>query len=318
MLARVILLVCGFCLWGLNAVAQSDRVVALVVAGDDGMNRADAFQAQLQTMGAETLRAQSANSTQLRSILKRFAREAADSRATLVYIDIPIVTFEGRAFVLPTGSGLTKATDLFTRSIPLQAFARSSAQAAQGGAVVATVAAMRDELPSGLSLATAAPQPVAGSSPVLVMAPDAFGPALDILATAAALDKVELGALLNAMVRTEGATLSDVPARPVFLKQPAAAEDSVEVAAVEPVLTEAEAASEDGQTREELEVLEQSLTRSAKRSVQQSLRARGHYRGLVDGIFGRQTRAAISAYQNSRSEEQTGILTRRQLLDLST
>ncbi len=318
MLARVILLICGFCLWGLSAVAQSDRVVALVVAGDDGMNRADAVQAQLQTMGAETLRAQSANSTQLRSLLKRFAREAADSRATLVYIDLPIVTFEGRAFVLPTGSGLTKATDLFTRSIPLQAFARSSAQAAQGGSVVATVAAIRDGLPADLSLATAAPQPAAGSSPILLATPDAFGPVLDVLATAATLDTVELGALLNAMDRVDGTTLSDVQPRPVFLKQPAVTEGNAEVAAVTPVLTEPTSPSDDTQSREELEALEQSLSRSAKRSVQQNLRTRGHYRGLVDGRFGPQTRAAISAYQDSRSEEPTGILTRRQLLDLST
>ena len=318
MLARVVLFVCGICLLASGAAAQSDRVIALVVADEDGANRADAFQAQLQTMGAETLRAQSANSTELRSLLKRFAREATDSRATLVYIDIPIVTFEGRAFVLPTGSGLTKATDLFTRAIPLQAFARSSAQAAQGGAVVATVAATRDVLPTDLSLATTAPQPVAGSSPVLLAMPVAFGSVLEVFASAAELDKVELGALLNAMARADGATLSDVPPRPVFLKQPDVAEGSVEVTAVAPALAEPDNPSEDGQTREELEVLEQSMSRSAKRSVQQNLRTRGYYRGLVDGKFGPQTRAAISAYQNSRSEEQTGILTRNQLLDLST
>ncbi|MEO9573078.1 MAG: peptidoglycan-binding domain-containing protein [Tateyamaria sp.] len=299
-------------------MAQSDRVVALVVAGDDGENRADAFQAQLQTIGAETLRAQSANSTELRSLLKRFAGEAADSRAALVYIDLPIVTFEGRAFVLPSGSELNKATDLFTRSIPLQAFARSSVQAAQGGSVVATVAATQDDLPTDLSLATAAPQPATGSSPILLAAPDAFGPILDILATAAPLDTVELGALLNAMARVEGATLSDVQPRPVFLKQPAVAEEDVEVAAVTPVLKEPASPTDEAETREELEALEQSLSRSAKRSVQRNLRTRGFYRGLVDGSFGPQTRAAISAYQNSRSEEQTGILTRRQLTDLST
>ncbi|SFO84415.1 Putative peptidoglycan binding domain-containing protein [Cohaesibacter marisflavi] len=80
--------------------------------------------------------------------------------------------------------------------------------------------------------------------------------------------------------------------------------------------TTAPAASDE--TLEELELLEQTLSRAAKRTVQRALRNQQLYKGLVDGIFGPQTREAIEAFQKSRSEKQTGILTRRQLLDLSS
>ena len=300
----------------LASAATEDRVVALVVAGTDGAERADAVQTQLQAMGAETLRAQAPGNAQLRSILKRFAREAAGARATLVYLDLPAVAFEDRMFILPADAIVDRPTDLFTFGIPIKAFARSSAQSEQGGAVIATVVAPDLDLPANVAAASQAPPPVPGSSPVLVTAPDGYDPLLRALENAAAQDSVEIGALLNAVMAAGAATLSETPPRAAYLKQPEVVATETPVFA--PVVAPEDAQSATVETQEELESLEKSLSRSARRTLQRGLRDRGHYRGLVDGIFGPQTRAAIIAFQASRSEKETGVLTRRQLLDLSS
>ena len=149
--------------------AQTDRFVALVVSGDDGTERADVVQEHLQSFGAETLRANSPNNAQLRSILKRFAREAADARVSVVYLDVPVVKYNDRAFALPTDARIARDTDLFTQGIPLQAFARSAAQAAQGGAVITTRADMPGVMPVSVTELVAAPDPVPGSSPIVLL-----------------------------------------------------------------------------------------------------------------------------------------------------
>lgn len=63
---------------------------------------------------------------------------------------------------------------------------------------------------------------------------------------------------------------------------------------------------------EELQAFENNLSRSDKREIQRGLRALGFYRGLIDGLFGRQTKSAIEAYQESIGAEPTGLLTEDQ------
>ncbi|MBE3638573.1 peptidoglycan-binding domain-containing protein [Mangrovicoccus algicola] len=293
------------------AGAQTGRIVALVVsAGGDGA-RADAVQAALQQLGAETLRADRPGNAQLRSVLKRFAREATDSRAGLIYVDAPVVRFEDRAFILPEGAGLSHPTDLFTQAIPLRAFARSAAQAAEGGAVLATRAEPRTALPAGVDAAAAPPEPAPGSAPVALLEPAAFAALEAILSERSGREEVELGEILDAVAALAGAEVAGRPAAPVFLRAPARA-----APAPVPVAAGLAAAPEVPETLEELALLEQSLSRSAKRAIQRQLRGLDHYRGLVDGIFGPQTRAAITAFQQTRNDPATGLLTRRQLLDL--
>jgi len=60
---------------------------------------------------------------------------------------------------------------------------------------------------------------------------------------------------------------------------------------------------------EELQALENNLSRTSKRAIQSGLRERGFYRGLIDGLFGRQTRIAVEAFQESLGDEPTGVLT---------
>lgn len=333
---RIVFVTLALVLGSLPAKAQSDRVVALVVSVGDGGGRADAIQTQLQLMGAETLRADGPNNAQLRSIVTRFAREAADSRATFVYLDAPAVNFEGRTFVLPKGATLNNPTDIFTQAIPIQAFARSSAQAEQGGAVAMTVSDQSLELPDTLTFTDRAPESVPGSAAVLVAKVEAFDPLLAIVEATAAQNEIELGAMLKQMSSQAGVTVSDIPSIPILLRIDAAppGPDQVDTTAATttasatsqletPATPPATETSNTGQvepqkTLEELALLEQSISRAAKRSIQRKLRDLGHYKGLVDGIFGPQTRDAIKAFQTSRSAQPTGFLNRQQQIDLNT
>lgn len=322
MIARILFPAFGLVLCALPAAAQSDRVVALVVSVGEGSARADAVQAGLQLIGAETLRSTDPSNAELRSMLRRFADESADARATFVYLDMPAIAFEGREYVLPHSTelqsysgGLDTPTDLFTKAIPLLAFARTAAQAEQGGAVVITVSASPDGLPDGVTQVEAAPDPVQGASPIMVAGQESSGPILQVIAAAGRDEVVETGSMLRRMVVHEGVTLSALPSSPIFLKSPPQLEVEPQPV-IAPLPNVQVKDAEIPETLEELAILEQSLSRSAKRALQRVLRDLTLYRGLVDGIFGPQTRAAIIAFQTSRSEEPTGVLSRRQMLDL--
>jgi hypothetical protein len=302
------------------AAAQSDRVVALVISEGDGGRRADAIQTRFHLMGVETLRAESLNNAELRSILIRFSREAADSRVTFVFLDVPVVDFDGRSFVLPAKASLSLATDIFTQGIPIQGFSRSAAQAEQGGAVVAIVEPPPMPLPSGLSVTKKAPDPVVGTSPIMIADGAAFVPILTTLQKTARQDGGELGEMLRQMAKIASVTVSDFPKTPVYLSQPSQTKtpaDAVVIPQAEkpPAVT---SNRKNPETQEELTLLERSLSRAAKRAVQRKLRDLGLYDGLVDGVFGPQTRSAIEQFQASRSEDRTGVMTRRQLLELSS
>lgn len=303
-------------LWAtIGSAADADRTIALVLSSDAGADRADQIEAHLQSIGAETLRAEDPNTTEMRSILKRFARETADARSAVVYVDFPIVSFETRLFLLPDDATLDNPTDLFTNAIPIKAFARAAAQAEQGGAVLATTPPTDQSLPKGVDMTLDAPEPVPGSSPVLVVAADNFRDLEATLLRATNTETVELGRLLSDVVALGNASVSMLPERTAYLRQPPDHEqnntqdNADETAGVGAPTNETE-------TEAELVFLEQSLSRSARRALQRELRSLGHYNGLLDGIFGPQTRAAIVAYQASRAEDETGLLTRRQLLDL--
>ncbi len=64
---------------------------------------------------------------------------------------------------------------------------------------------------------------------------------------------------------------------------------------------------------EMLQALQSGLSRAEKRTIQHGLRDFGFYSGLIDGIFGNQTKFAIEAYQESISADITGVLSISQL-----
>ena len=294
----------------LPASAQTDRVVALVVSVGNGGARADAIQAQLQVMGAESLRSADPNNAELRSMLKRFAAVAANTRASLVYLDMPAVLLEGREFVLPAGTSISRPTDLLTQAVPLSAFARAAVQADQGGGVILAVGRDPEGLPTALEPVEQAPAALTGASPVLVARYGGSDPIVQVIAAMGQETVVDLHDVLRRMSEHDQVTVSDLPSAPTYLKRPPELEVETQIvaAAVPDVETP--------ETVEELQVLEKSLSRSAKRALQRNLRDLGHYKGLVDGIFGPQSRQAITDFQTARAEEPSGFLSRRQLLDL--
>jgi peptidoglycan hydrolase-like protein with peptidoglycan-binding domain len=51
------------------------------------------------------------------------------------------------------------------------------------------------------------------------------------------------------------------------------------------------------------------MSAANRRQIQEALRRLNYYRGQADGIFGRQTRAAIRRFQQTIGAETTGRLT---------
>ncbi len=62
-----------------------------------------------------------------------------------------------------------------------------------------------------------------------------------------------------------------------------------------------------------LEALQSRLSQADKRTIQHELRDAGFYSGLIDGVFGNQTKAAIEAYQRSIDADVTGVLSVSQM-----
>ncbi|MEM6487882.1 MAG: peptidoglycan-binding domain-containing protein [Pseudomonadota bacterium] len=302
-----------------TAGAQEARIVALIVSTGDGGARADAVQASLQVMGAETLRSIDANNAQMRSVLARFADAAVETDVALVYIDAPVVALDGRPFVLPANTRLNRRTDLFTRALPLSAFARAAADAGAGGAVMVAVNAA-PALPEGLSLAETAPQARTGAAPVVLARRGQSDPILRALSAAGRAETVILGELIATMAEGSGVELSGQTVGEVFLRRPVLPDAEPEpeepvVVAVVPTAAEVEAVG-DQTDLAVLELIEQSMSRAAKRELQRGLSQRGHYQGFIDGIFGVQTRGAIESFQRALGHPVTGYLTTDQIADL--
>ena len=129
---------------------------------------------------------------------------------------------------------------------------------------------------------------------------------------------------------TEEATASPEPAAEeevLAADEPETAEPVAEVmaeatddtATVEAEMAEATAAAaQDSELSiDVLRAMQGALTRTHKRELQRNLRNMGFYRGLIDGIFGRQSAKAISAYQESIGASVSGVLTPAQLEALS-
>ncbi|WP_166416459.1 serine protease [Cochlodiniinecator piscidefendens] len=61
---------------------------------------------------------------------------------------------------------------------------------------------------------------------------------------------------------------------------------------------------------------ENNLSRDEKKLLQIAMQAEGFYNAAIDGSYGRGTRRAMAAYQDSRGYEPTGVLTTRQRTEL--
>jgi hypothetical protein len=309
-----------------RAQAQDSlRIIALIVTSGETPGRADQISQSLTRIEAETLRVTDPSNSALRAQMRRFAKEAEQSDAALIFVDMPMVSFEDRSFVLPTGAKLNRPTDLFTQAVPLRAFSRITALSERGGAVVVTGAVPSGALPQGVSPTSAAPAPLPGLSEIVFVPQTQADPLLQSFDTLIGNPvRVDLASLLPALAGAEGATLSAPPPAPIVLKAPIKVKPPVKPASaatapapdptpVTPVKPAAEIAPP---SIEDLEILEKSLSPAIIRRLQRKLRKLGHYQGLIDGIAGKQTRSAITAFQAQRNEKETGFLTPGQLSDL--
>ena len=303
------------------ALAQDSkpRIVALVVSTGSEPDRADTVAQGLGRINAETLRVTDPSNASLRAVMRRFAKEAEQSEVAIVYIDMPTVTFEERVFVLPQEAELSRATDLFTQAVPLGAFARMTALSERGGAVIVTARDTGTQLPAEIGAATKAPAAESGMSEILLVPAGQSAPAVAAFSELMANPvRVDLRAVLETMAGTELATLSALPPAPIVLKAPiqVGAPPVQVVQLPAPVANLAQTPEAEPPSIDELTIIEQSLSPAVKRRLQRALRGMGHYDGLIDGIVGDQTRAAINAFQAERSEDETGFLTPGQLREL--
>ncbi len=296
-----------------SLAAQTPRIIALVVTAETESPEADALVRSLRRVDAEVLRVGDPANAELRALMRRFADEAAEADAALVYVDLATVALDGRSFVLTSDARLSRATDLFTQGVPLRAFARMTALASRGGAVIVAARAPDATVPE-VARPDVAPAPVPGTSEIL------FAPAEDIIGFLEVFDEitlrepsVDLARVLEVAARQEPISLSAAPPSEIILKAPIVLEPPIDVIP-EPEIT---AAPEDEPvSEEELALLEQSLSPAVKRDLQRALRGLGHYSGLIDGIIGGQTRAAIVDFQAAQDAVTTGFLTLRQLREL--
>lgn len=143
------------------------------------------------------------------------------------------------------------------------------------------------------------PQPLPGETEAETVAPDPV------------LTPEDIAAAANAAI--EGALAPTAPpVRPQREPTVAGEIEQTELAPAADPVPEAEPE----ETRDEALASENALDRDQKRDLQVALQWAGFYNSAIDGLFGGGTRGSMSAWQESKGYEPTGILTTRQRAEL--
>jgi Putative peptidoglycan binding domain len=201
------------------AVAQAPRIVGLVLTTAKPTSHADAFQAEIESYGAEVLRAVSPNNAQMRALLRRYINAAIGADVALIYVDATILDLNARPFVVPSGTTLQRPGDLLTRALPLTAFSRAAALANNGGVVFAINRPSETALPTGVEPYASAPDPINGTSPVVLIPARLADNLQREFQAVRNAPEVDLGRLIAAIAATDGIYTSAVP-RDVMLRVP--------------------------------------------------------------------------------------------------
>ncbi|MBL4805942.1 MAG: peptidoglycan-binding protein [Rhodobacteraceae bacterium] len=196
------------------------KIVALVLTTADYNPSSDNIIQTLEVLNAQTLRVESPNASELRSVLKRFAAAALDNDIALVFVDAPILMLGDREFIAPSGIELRRGSDLLTQAIPISAMARAAALAGTGGAVFVHSSDLGSELPEGVTLAQIAPVQRAGTSPIIMVKAGSAMTLSDIFAQHSQSPVMELALLLNDLTAQVEITVSYVPNRAIIIKTP--------------------------------------------------------------------------------------------------
>ena len=195
-------------------------IVALIVTSEGETPVSLGVTQTLESLDAQTLTANAPNASQLRSVLKRFTAAAIDTDVALVYYDGTVLRIGDREFVAPGGIELRRPSDLLTRAIPLSAFARATALAANGGAVLVHSSVQNITLIDGVTLVQDAPIARSGTSPILFASSSAAVSLANGLENMVATEgDIDLTEALRALASLDGVSISQQPTRAALLRK---------------------------------------------------------------------------------------------------
>jgi hypothetical protein len=280
-----------------------------------------------------------ATNGQMEAAIISFAKRRADNpdAPSVVYYCGYASSLEGRVFLLPTPANITRPTDLLIQGVVagslLYALSekRGGARAGGGLAVLDVFAAPRDATLGGLdTLATPLSRARDGYMAAIESgAREAPSPVAQALADAVAVPTVELqqtlprlrdalagvrGVVLAAVAPpTSAVYLAGAPAPPAQAVVKAPASQPPAEAPASPTATQAPSRPAPPQANQSPAATiplpgEDQMSDVDRRRVQSALAHLGYYDGIVDGIFGPETRAAIRRFQHEIGDQMTGRL----------
>ena len=292
----------------------------------------------LRGLGFQVVERQDVSSGGMGAAISDFGRrlQASPNAGVLVYFCGYAAGMNRRAFLLPVSAHIARATDVMTQGILAKALLDVLSRGEPTSGLVALDLAtapnatepaldtLRElSAPDGVALiALSGNPPPSGPSALSVALVDGLSePGVD---SATLLASVE-SALENAHVRIAALRRPSV-SRPLAV-------DSSSPPVPEPALTAPDQAGDPTEPAREPAIDapavgsrqaspspsfpdEREMNESERRRVQEALARIGYYSGGIDGIFGRETRAAIRRFQHEIDEEMTGSITGAQAVRL--
>jgi Putative peptidoglycan binding domain/Caspase domain len=288
------------------------------------LQSAHAVAAALRGLGFDVVEREDVSSGGIDAAIGDFARRlsAAPGAAAVVYSCGYATAFNDRPFVLPVSARITRPADVLTQGVLAKALIDVLARGGAGPSVVAIDAVPMPDAPAALHFDVLPQGNLPDALGLIVAAqakpPDVPTPLAAALVAGLKGPEVCVASLLAAVQRQIGAnravTLAALrpPVAPGYLagappppppppppSPPAPAAPAAPAAAATAPPAAAIAADEE-------------MTDADRRRVQTALVRLGYYDGMVDGIFGPDSRAAIRRYQHELGADMTGRLTAAQ------
>lgn len=288
---------------------------------DSSQNVANA----LRGLGFQVILRQDVTGGAFAAALSEFSRgmEAKPDASAFVYICGYAAGMNDRPFLLPVSANIGRPSDVMTQGI----LAKAILDVLDRGKPSRGVAAL-DLVPipdgSSLALSTLNAVPVSASTGVIAVTESqpttAPTPLSAALAAGLAAPRVQAGALLadveRDLARHPSARIAALrmpsvspplaadeqpppPGLPISAQpEQVTAPTTLPIPSTSPVTAPIPAMPDEG-----------AMTASERERVQKALARLGYYAGVVDGKFGRETRAAIRRFQHEIGVEMTGVIT---------
>ncbi|QBF33997.1 hypothetical protein CFI11_22715 [Thalassococcus sp. S3] len=265
---------------------------------------AHALAGALEHVGFEVIVANDTTSGEFSAALISF-RALAKKRtasASLLYFCGYSATYSGQTFLLPSSVRLVRDADILAEGIPLRALT----DAMRIGPALFDIAHRPDEDPTGPSPFEDMPdlEPAVGSAiaiPAGEAAPGVLGDAAASVIEAADADLSVAGLLGELSATVQTASLSYSEFKTPGIDHPLIGGSGPETS--EPPVPASP------QRPPEVDEQDTTLTKADRRFIQLELQRLQYYDGQIDGVFGPQTRDAITAFQIEAGAAPTGLLT---------